>query len=232
MNKPKEIIKKRTIIQIIIRILLVLIIALIFVSFISSCYVQLQIDKFVNDKLTVDEFNKFVSKCNSLLSENTVTYLVTSIIALLIALLFNRINEMENLVNENRLLKKEMNNFAFRSVSYNLFLTRVESIFNIAAMVDNLSGFQNEYSRTQIGILCSRIFNMCETLRDSLQLDELNEIHKKERQILVTYVDDIIGLFERASKNLEEAPIKQIVDNRCEEIKEIKRRIEIIEVRE
>ena len=231
MKRQKKI-NERTIIKTVIRILCVLIITLIFVSFVSSCYVHLQIDKFVNDKLTLDEVNEFISKCNYLLSENTVTYLVTSIIALLVTLLLYRIDKMEDLANENRLLKKEMNNFAFRSVAYNIFLTNVESVFNITVMIDNLSGFNNDYSESQIGVLCSRIFNMCETLRDSLQSDELNGIHKKEKQILLAYIDDIVGLFNRASRNLLQASIKQIVDNRCDEMGEMKRKIGMIGVRE
>ena len=234
MKKSKKIINERLVIKTIIRILCVLIIALIFVSFASSCHVQLQIHNFLNNNPTLDDINEIVSRCNSLLSAEAVTYLVTAIIALLVTLLLYRIDRMEDLVNENRLLKKEMNNFAFRSVTYNIFLTRVESIFNITTMIDNLSGFQNAYSQTEIGVLCSRIFNMCETLRDSLQLDELNGIHKKERQILLAYIDDIIELFERASKNLDKskAPIKQNVDHRCEEMEKIKRKIETIDVRE
>ena len=232
MKRSKKISKERMIIKTIIQILCVLIIALIFVSFVNSCHVHLQIDKFVNNNPASVEFNKFISQCNFLLSENTVTYLVSSIIALLVTLLLYRIDRMENLVNENRLLKKEINNFAFRSVAYNIFLTNIESVFNITAMIDNLSGFENIYSQNQIGVLCSRIFNMCETLRDSLQSDELNGIHKKERQILFAYIDDTIGLFKRASKNLQQAPIKKVVDNRCKELEYIKEKIGMIDIRE
>jgi len=145
----------------------------------------------------------------------------------------------KDLIDKNELLEKklresisELSGGITKSKALTIFFTNVESIFSITVMIDNLSGINNAYSQNQIGILCSRIFIMCETLRDSLHSGELNGIHKKERQILFAYLDDIIGLFNRASNNLATTIIKKIVDHRCKDMEEIKRKVEIIDVRE
>lgn len=235
MNKPKKTLGHK-IIQILAFTLAVLIFLLIILGAINSLITHFTINEIVNKKTISEEelflFKEFVSNCHSVLNASAITYLVTLIIALLATLLLNRIEKIESLINRNESLEKEIINSVSRSAEYNIFLTRIETVFNIASMIDNLSVISSDFS--QIGVLCSRISILLENINDDFihqrKLQMLQRLHKEEKRILMMYVEDTIGLLGRASNTLgtKEARIKTNVDKRLMDMDQIKDRIEIL----
>ncbi len=223
-------------IQIFAFILLGLILLLVIGAFVNSAVTHAAVEKIIEketiDKEDLSAFKEFIANCHSVLNASSITYLVTLIIALLAALLLNRIEKIESLVHRNQLLEEQMNYSILKSTDYNILLTRIETIFNIVAMIDNLSALNNG-DNSQIGVLCSRISILSEKINEDFRLNKLRrlkKIHDEEKQILMAYIDDIIGIYKRTSDNLRKngAAIQKNVDKRRLDMEDIKEKIEMI----
>lgn len=195
-------------------------------------------------KQSLEDIKEFALECHSLLDSNALTFLVTLIVALLAALLLNRIEKIENLVIKNQELvhrneeiKQETTDFISRSVMYNIFLVYIESIYNLAIMIDNLTEIiclQTHVNFEKIGILCSRISISTNKLDEILDNKEITSMSEKEKQILFTYIDDTLGLLESAKNRIvkknkdteKKSLIYKVISERYNGITDLKLRLE------
>ncbi|MBO7111140.1 MAG: hypothetical protein J6W18_04245 [Bacteroidaceae bacterium] len=145
------------------------------------------------------ELLEVLEKSDGLLSANGLTFLTTMIVALLAALLLYRLDDMEKLSAETKIMKNEIkdkhdkidktvkglgdfnikiNSYYNHTVKYDYLQIRIESIYNLSIIMgnvvmalspDNTSEF-NESTLRQVGILCHRLSKMCRQIE--LQLHD------------------------------------------------------------
>lgn len=196
------------------------------------------------EKQSLEDIKYFASECHTLLDSNSITFLVTLIIALLAALLLNRIEKIENLIVQNRKLvnrneeiKQETTDFINRSIKYNILLVYTESIYNIAIMIDNLTEImclQNDPSFSMIGVLCSRFAISTDKLDEMLDDKKITPLSQTEKHILFTYIDDTLGLLERTEEMIikknettnKKSLINKIINERHYDLTYLKSKIE------
>ncbi len=158
---------------------------------------------------------------DGLISANGITYLISLIVALLIALVSDRVIEMEKLMTETRVLnanlEKEMpilkklnsetqkeiqwiktNNTSFysHSTNYNNLLNRIESLYNHTIIFDiTLSSTGvNDKTLDVIDLLNSRINIIYDSIMNRLDNKEyrLDYMTIDEKSLLSTYIEDAL----------------------------------------
>lgn len=139
---------------------------------------------------------------DGLISANGITYLISLIVALLIALVSDRVIAMEQLISEVSILKAEIREtmqlqiqqlddkikekilqelktsttlFYYHTTNYNNILTRIESLYNHTMLIDNtISSIEvNEKTTEAIGLLGSRINLICDEIIDRFNNSKL-----------------------------------------------------------
>lgn len=139
---------------------------------------------------------------DGLISANGITYLISLIVALLIALVSDRVIAMEQLIREISILKAEIREtmqlqtlqlddkikekilqelktrttrFYYHTTNYNNILTRIESLYNHTMLIDNtISSIEvNEKTIEVIGLLGSRINLICDEIIDRFNNSKL-----------------------------------------------------------
>lgn len=190
-----------------------------------------------------------LSKSDGILSANGITYLVTLIVALLAALVLNRIGEMEDLVAKNKQLEENAVVFYNHSARYNHILTRVESLFYIAIIIDDVlttlrarqNGKTNEENPSdpvlkEIGVLSSRLsitMSQLENLMNDRQ-EGIDFFTPGEKSLLLSYLDDTAGQIEKA-KGLSKQygqHISGILGDKYRKIMQLKSLIRKVEIRD
>lgn len=216
---------------------------------INKCiYENREIPVSIVEKYTSD-IREFASECYFLLDSNAVTYMVTLIVALLAALLLNRIEKIESLVirneqlvtkneeliKQNKNIKNEVAKYISQSTICNMVIIRIESVYDISIMIDNITdmvNFQGSNNFLKVGELCSRIHITTDELFESINKNKFMFLSETERQIMFTYIDDSLGLLERAGKSIKgKSIISEIVGNRYNDIDALKSRLQQIEVK-
>lgn len=177
---------------------------------------------------------------DGLISANGLTFLISLIVALLIALVTERIGAMENFRVEMRKEREEeeknLNNYLKEQIekkdsetketiekaiedvnnktkdkttllynhlaNYDMLLTRVESLFNLAITIGSVTRFMslipvantkiNMSFSEEIGTLCSRLSLLCDSIGDIFITSEnkIDYLSKDEKNILFTYLLD------------------------------------------
>lgn len=199
---------------------------------------------------------------DGLISANGITYLISLIVALLIALVSDRVIEMEKIMTETRvlnsILEKEMpmlkklnsetqkevqwikkNNTSFYShtTNYNNILNRVETLYNHTIIIDNTlsSAGINEKTIEIIGLISSRISLIYDDIIDRFNDNKrrLDIITSDEKKLLVTYIEDALSCLQTTINKVNKNDnLYRIVKDKIYLVEEIRDRIDTIEIRE
>lgn len=191
----------------------------------------------INQKLEEISFLfNFLKDVDGLISSNGLTFLVSFMVALLIALLTSRIRKMEELLDNYRGIKEKMESLYKHSAIYNLIFTRIKSIYNLAILISNVtmslphpshcyvhlncigdidvkcsdlkSNEDKNNNALHIGSLCSRLSRLCDPIRDILndRGKRLDYLTEDEKNILYTYFEDTIEELDRSLTNVKDNP--------------------------
>lgn len=195
-----------------------------------SCVLKLEsVDK------EAEKLKELIEKAHFAFDSGTLTYMVTIIVTLLITLIGYRINKIERLIEENRLLKEQIETYVYKSNHYSILLTKIESIYHLTIMCQNSAeGIHTQVggkNYKQVGSLCSRITVHIEKTEDILNSKKRFFLTQEEKITLSTYIDDISESLERTEKLLEKdkSPIAGILSKIQLEMEFIRYDIEDIE---
>ena len=200
-----------------------------------------------------------IKDVDGLISANGITFLISLIVAILIALVTDRIGAMEKLsaalsmtkegteqaLKNNEKLQKEMQDSLNESMSnvekirksneqlqedvrqflietgnkrkelynhfaiYDMLLSKVESLFNLAITIGSVTKFMSlpnvnnvdkDSLYKNVGILCSRLSLLCDSIEDILNGRErkIEHLSEDEKNILLTYLADAQDELERS----------------------------------
>lgn len=216
-----------------IKCILKFIVILIFILIVIGCFVAWRANyillNFPNDSAELE-----VTRA-SLMNTNTITFMVTLIVGLLASLLVHRIDKMESLVLENKVLKSQTVDYISKTISFDVMLTRVESIYYLVNMMNNITDInisQNLSNFVQVGHLCNRIEPIRYRIQESLDRKELSfsKVTYERKEILNTYFDEIVGFLEGMVPLIRDARslIFSNIEILCRQMKLIKEQIKVI----
>lgn len=197
---------------------------------------------------------------DGLISANGITYLISLIVALLIALVSDRVIAMEKLMREMNDLRVDIEKTMQMQISqlddkieektqqklkssnnhttnYNNLLNKIASLYNHIILIDiTLSSAEiNEKTSGVILLLNSRINIICDDIKDRVNNKEknLDFITSDEKSIIFTYVEDARDCLE---SNLKKLKVDDILYNPIQDkmylVEEIRDKIDSIEVQE
>ena len=247
--------------------IIVFIIILIFFLIVVGCLVAWNANFVLLNNLNDPEKLKRVRE--SLMSVNTITFLVTLIVGLLASLLLYRIDRMESLVNkykklleknkeieskisadrksiqdllekneglesrisddsksiqdllnENKGLESQISNYISKNIGFDVMLLHATDIHFLVNLMNTIAIQipvieDNNDKFEEVGDICSRIVPIAYYIQIALDRKELSftktTIEKKE--ILNTYVDDILDLLERISSSIKKTQRSRIYEN-------------------
>ncbi len=135
---------------------------------------------------------------HSLLDANSITFLIAIIVGILAALLLMRFEKMELLEKETKELLRQNKRRLKNQELYDLFLTQIESIFNIAIMLENNTANPQRYA------LAFRMRKSFEKILGNKKYRrELSFLSKDAKEILITYIEDSKDALGRAKSQAQ-----------------------------
>lgn len=197
---------------------------------------------------------------DGLISANGITYLVSLIVALLIALVSDRLIAMEQLMREINDLQVDIEKTMQMQISkldatieektqqklksinnhnsnYSNLLNRIASLYNHIILIDiTLSSAEiTEKTSGVILLLNSRINIICDDIKDRFnnKKNSLDYITPDEKSNLFTYVEDALSCLEMNLKKLKVDDILYMpIQDKMYLVEEIRDKIDAIEVQE
>lgn len=167
-----------------------------------------------------------IDNLDGLLSSNGLTFMVSLIIALLIALMTNqadkvqkyfgdfdkRVKEINEIKEEIEKSKEEIKKFSSHQRLFNQLLNPIVQIHNLSTIISIRSFDTSDQVQPSIGGLCSRVTieiqKTCERIRSVRQMAEPYE--EDEIAILTTYLEDAQSELKRATKNVDMSLINEL----------------------
>jgi len=235
----------------IIKSVIIIILVLIFTLIIAGCLLIWDTNCIL---LNASDLADIKMAKKDLMSANTITFMVTLVVGLLASLLVFRVDKIDNLVNENKMIVErnekivkrneeieekinEATNDISKIIKFDIIFPRVESIHHIVYIMKTITDFlrsQNIEDFKQVGGLCSRIDPLIYRIQESLNKQGLifSEVTSEKRENLIAYIDEILLLLKEISATIKET--KSLIYNNIDvlflQMSRIKDQIEMIPI--
>jgi hypothetical protein len=181
-----------------------------------------------------------MSKSDSLMSENILISCVILIVALLAALLLNRLEAVGKYVAYKN-MKNEMEHHYIHRKKFDNLLARIESAYNVTIFIGTMSMMlpttddASDSISKNIGYLCSRLSLICDDINNRLSKREsrLDFLTKDEKEIVNMYLEDALGELKRSEKHakaIENQDLCHIIGYYLKTYEKIKDQIDKIDV--
>ena len=212
-------------------------IALLFFAYsvYTSCSILSQIEEsaekemgYITDKQINNDYQSLLDvmkNCNSLISANELTFFFTLVVALLSVILFFKINEVQELKDENEKYKNRVNSFLAQTAKFNYLHSLIKSNYDLAIMIENIAmtlppaGNRNVLS--QIGSLRFRMNKNISHIRDRQENREtrMDSLTVEQRNLLNNYLGDTLEVMRRIRG--QNAEVSRLVERTLNGIKRV-----------